>query len=196
MAVYCNHARAEKTDSYKVNMKFPYRRVLILGCGGAGKSTFARAMGERFSLPVVHLDKIWWLPGWVTRSEEEFDALLRAELEKPCWVIDGNYERTAPLRLQSCDAAVFLDIPEEECVRSVFARAEAYRGKSRPDMTEGCEEEVHGDFLDWIKNFNENKRGKMLRLLEESRKPYFVFSSREAAYAWINDFESEERKIS
>ena len=31
----------------------------------------------------VHLDRIWWLPGWVNRSEEEFDALLFEELEKP-----------------------------------------------------------------------------------------------------------------
>lgn len=75
-------------------MRFPYKRVLVVGCGGAGKSTLARVMGERFSLPVVHLDKLWWLSGWVEREREEFDTLLQAELEKPQWVIDGNFART------------------------------------------------------------------------------------------------------
>ena len=92
-------------------MRFPYRKILIVGCGGAGKSTFARAMGERFVLPVVHLDKLWWLPGWVQREREEFDALLQTELDKPQWVIDGNFFRTFERRLQACDAVVFLDLP-------------------------------------------------------------------------------------
>ena len=72
-------------------MQFPYQKVLVLGCGGAGKSTFAVSMGARFSLPVVHLDRLWWLPGWVERSREEFDGMLAAELAKPAWVMDGNY---------------------------------------------------------------------------------------------------------
>ena len=51
-------------------MTFPYRKILILGNGGAGKSTFAADMGRAFSLPVVHLDRLWWLPGWVNRTQE------------------------------------------------------------------------------------------------------------------------------
>ena len=51
------------------------RRVLVLGCPGAGKSTLARSLGEALSLPVVHLDKLWWKSGWVNRTEGEFDAL-------------------------------------------------------------------------------------------------------------------------
>ena len=38
-------------------------RVMIIGCGGAGKSTLARKLGEKTGLPVVHLDQIWWAPG-------------------------------------------------------------------------------------------------------------------------------------
>ena len=37
-------------------------RVMIIGCGGAGKSTLARKRGEKTGLPVVHLDQIWWAP--------------------------------------------------------------------------------------------------------------------------------------
>ena len=75
-------------------MEFNYKRILIIGCGGAGKSTLARQLGKKLNLPVVHLDKIWWLPNWQNRTKEEFDILLKEELTKPCWIIDGNYQRT------------------------------------------------------------------------------------------------------
>ena len=68
------------------------RRVLVLGCPGAGKSTLARSLGEALSLPVVHLDKLWWKSGWINRTEGEFDALLDA-------VLGG--ERLSPLGLEA-----------------------------------------------------------------------------------------------
>ena len=172
-------------------MKFPYKRVLLLGNGGAGKSTLARAMGERFLLPVVHLDKLWWLPGWVGRSREEFDVLLGCELNKPSWVMDGNYERTLLWRLGYAEAAVFLDIPAEECFRSVQARAEEYRGRTRPDMTEGCEERLDGEFETWIRTYEDGTRGRVLRAVRAAEVPLFAFSSRKEAWAWVNSFERQ-----
>lgn len=172
-------------------MKFPYQRVLVLGNGGAGKSTFARAMGERFSLPVVHLDRIWWLPGWVNRSREEFDELLGRELDAPAWVMDGNYERTLSWRLCYAEAAVFLDLPAEECLKSVRARAEEYRGRTRPDMTEGCEERLDEEFETWIGTYAEETRGKVLRAVQASGVPLFVFPSREGAWAWLEGFDRQ-----
>lgn len=169
-------------------MKFPYQKILVLGCGGAGKSMFAREMGERFALPVVHLDKLWWLPNWVKRDRDEFDKLLLQELNKPAWIMDGNFKRTINLRLNRCDVAVFLDIPAEECLQNVYARAEEYRGKSRPDMAEGCEERVDEEFKEWVMHYDANVRGGMLVALSKSRKPYFVFKSRKEAYAWLNEF--------
>lgn len=70
-------------------MEFKYHRILIVGCGGAGKSTLARQLGQKLNLPVVHLDKIWWLPNWQNRSKEEFDILLDNELSESHWIIDG-----------------------------------------------------------------------------------------------------------
>ena len=71
-------------------------RIIIIGCGGAGKSTLARKLGEVLDLPVVHLDKLFWKPGWVETSREEFDALLAMELAKDKWIMDGNFNRTMP----------------------------------------------------------------------------------------------------
>jgi adenylate kinase family enzyme len=59
------------------------KRILIIGCGGAGKSTLARQLGDKLGLPVVHLDKLFWHPGWVESSKEEIDEKIRIEMEKP-----------------------------------------------------------------------------------------------------------------
>ena len=171
-------------------MQFPYRKVLVLGCGGAGKSTLASDMGRRFSLPVIHLDRIWWRSGWVNCSEEEFDALLSCELAKPAWVMDGNYLRTLAVRLQAADAAVLYDLPVEVCLQSVYARAKRYAGRSRPDMPEGCIEQVDGEFEAWIRSFRKETLPQVRRLLGESGKPYFVFSSRAAAARWLEGYEN------
>ena len=111
-------------------MQFPYRKILILGNGGAGKSTFAADMGARFSLPVVHLDRLWWLPGWVNRSTEEFDALLADRLARPAWVMDGNYHRTLQRRLCAADAAAFWISPRRSASKA-HMRARSNTGAER-----------------------------------------------------------------
>ena len=57
-------------------------RVIIIGCGGSGKSTLSRALSEKTNLPVVHLDKLFWREGWINIPREEFNILLREELKK------------------------------------------------------------------------------------------------------------------
>ena len=168
-------------------MGFPYRRVLIAGCGGSGKSTLAREMGERTGLNVVHLDKLWWRPGWTNATREEFDAALERELAKPAWIIDGNYSRTFLRRLEYADFCVFLDIDAETCLRGARARVEAYKGKSRPDMAEGCPERMDAEFEQWIRDFKETQRPRVLEALKQSGVAHAVFTSREAAWSWLDE---------
>jgi len=47
-------------------------RVLVVGCAGAGKSTFARRLAARTRLPLIHLDQLYWKPGWVEAGEAEW----------------------------------------------------------------------------------------------------------------------------
>ncbi len=143
------------------------RRVLVLGSGGAGKSTFARALGERTGLPVVHLDRLWWRPGWVETPTEEFDADLAGVLARDAWVMDGNYGRTLPARLAVADTAVLLDVPRWTCLRRVILRAIRHRGRSRPDMTDGCPERVTWEFVRWIWTYPAQRRPGVLAMLAE-----------------------------
>lgn len=143
-------------------------RIVIIGCGGAGKSTLARQLSEKLNLPVVHLDKLWWKPGWVESTPEEFDGKLAVELEKPQWIMDGNFDRTIPARIAKCDTIIYLDFSRFACLLGVLKRVMTTHGKVRPDMGEGCPERFDLDFLKWVWDFNKNKREKNYRLLNEA----------------------------
>ena len=142
-------------------------RIIIIGCGGAGKSTLARKLGEVLDLPVVHLDKLFWKPGWVETSHEEFDALLAQELAKDHWIMDGNFNRTMPERMKRCDTIIYLDFSRCACLMGVLKRIITTYGTVRPDMGEGCPERIDLEFLKWVWNFNKNKRESYYKMLNE-----------------------------
>lgn len=143
-------------------------RILIIGCGGAGKSTLARQLGEKLNLPVVHLDKLFWHPGWVESSKEEIDEKIMTELVKPQWIMDGNYNRTLPERIKYCDTIIYLDFSRIACAFGVLRRIVTTYGTVRPDMGDGCPERFDLEFLKWVWNFNKEKREKYYHMLNEA----------------------------
>lgn len=129
-------------------------RILIIGCCGAGKTTLARELGARLGLEPVHLDRLWWRPGWRERGREEFDAELAELLRRPEWILDGNFQRTLPERLKFADTVILLEYPRSRCLWNTFKRYFRYRGTSRPDVGEGCPERLNLPFLRYIWNYN------------------------------------------
>ena len=119
-------------------------------------------------LPVVHLDKLFWKPGWVSMTREEFDAVHRDAISKETWIMDGNFDRTIPERLARCDTVIYLDFSRFACLMGIAKRILTTYGKVRPDMGEGCPERFDWEFLKWVWNFNKNKREKNYRLLNEA----------------------------
>lgn len=170
--------------------RFPYHKVLIVGCGGAGKSTLAVEMGKRFGLSIVHLDKLWWLPNWQNRSEQDFDIMLVDELVKNDWIIEGNYFRTFAMRLKYADFCIYLDYDTELCVQSVYERAQKYKGTTRPDMADGCTEHIDDEFKNWITSFKENVRPSMLSELKTGATPYIIFQTRATTANWLDGFKT------
>jgi adenylate kinase family enzyme len=115
------------------------RRVVILGNAGSGKSTLARRLGERLGLPVVHLDVLFWEPGWIKPDNDAFRAKVSAAIAGDAWVSDGNYVgRTFDLRLPRADQVIWLDTPPLTCLRRVIVRSTLAR--PRPDLPHGCAE--------------------------------------------------------
>ena len=143
-------------------------RIIIIGCGGAGKSTLARKLGEKLDLPVVHLDKLFWNPGWEHKTREEFDALLAEELAKDRWILDGNFDRTLTMRMARCDTVIYLDFNRVACLLGVLKRVITTYGRVRPDMGDGCPEKFDLQFLKWVWGFNKDKRESYYKMLNET----------------------------
>lgn len=141
--------------------------MLVIGSGGAGKSTFSRRLGERLGLEVIHLDMAYWLPGWVEPPQDEWARKVDEFCQRESWVMDGNYSGTLEARLAACDTVIFLDLPRTVCVWRVLKRRVMYRRARRPDVAEGCPETVNAEFLLWVWNYPVRSRPKALALLEK-----------------------------
>ena len=86
-------------------------KIAILGTSGSGKSTLAKRLGETYGLPVLHMDTVHFLPGWVERPFEEEETIIRRFLDENAggWVIDGNYTKTCyARRLEEADQVIVL----------------------------------------------------------------------------------------
>lgn len=145
---------------------FRLKRILIIGSGGAGKSTFAKRLGEGLGLPVVHLDALHWKPGWVEPGKPEWTATVDAALAEDAWIMDGNFSGSLERRLAACDAVVFLDLPRRTCLWRILKRVVRYRNTTRPDMAPGCPERFDPKFLLWIWNYPTTTRPKVLSRLD------------------------------
>lgn len=141
------------------------KRVIVIGSGGAGKSTLARALGVQLGLPVVHLDAHFWQAGRVELDNTDWLEWQRNALLEPCWIMDGNYGETMDLRLAAADTVIFLDLPPALCVARVLWRAVRYWGRTRPDMAADCPERLDLNFLRWIWNYPRNNRPAILEKL-------------------------------
>ena len=75
---------------------------------GSGKSTVARKLGDITGLPVIHIDKIHWQPGWVERPEAERYELIATPSRTDQWIFDGNYSSTFELRAAARTPSSFL----------------------------------------------------------------------------------------
>ncbi|HEY5560668.1 MAG TPA: DNA topology modulation protein [Clostridiaceae bacterium] len=142
-------------------------KIAVIGCGGAGKSTFSRSLGKILNIPVYHLDKLNWKPGWVPTPKDEWDELVGNLVSKEEWIIDGNYGRTLDIRLENADMIIFLNLPMYLCIYRIVKRRLMYQGKSRPDMNEGCLEKLDIDFIRWVWGYNKNQKPKILDKLKK-----------------------------
>lgn len=101
---------------------FSMKRVIILGSCGAGKSVFAKKLAGFTSLPLHHLDKLYWKPYWEESDIDDFTKRLLVLINDKEWIIDGNYSRTITLRAARADTIIFLDYPRWLCIVRVLKR--------------------------------------------------------------------------
>ena len=157
-------------------------RIIVIGSPGAGKSTFARKLKEKTGLPLYYLDMIFHRPDRTTVTREEFDQKLQAILQTDSWIIDGNYQRTLPLRFEACTDVFLLDLPLDQCLEGAASRI----GTIRDDMP-WIEQEFDPEFRQYIIDFPKDQLPQIYELVEKYRdsRRIIVFHSREEADRWL-----------
>jgi adenylate kinase family enzyme len=143
------------------------KRVLVIGPGGAGKSTFAQRLGQLLNIEVKHLDSFYWKAGWTEPSKEDWVKTVTELASAASWIMDGNFGGTLELRLKHCDTIIFLDMPRFLCLWRITKRRLRYHNRSRPDMAEGCSEKLDLEFIKWVWNYSRRSRPKVVKLLHE-----------------------------
>ena len=139
------------------------RKVLVIGSGGAGKSTLSVELGQVLGLPVIHLDRLFWLPGWVQTDKQQKRKVLAELVTGREWIMDGNYGGSLDIRIPAADTIIFMDYSLVVCLWRVVMRRVRYKGGSRPDMADGCPERVNLEFMKWVWNFRRDHRPGLLR---------------------------------
>ena len=172
------------------------RRILVIGSSGAGKSTLARRLAEHLDLPLIHLDREYWRPGWLEPPRAEWRRRVAELAARPEWVMDGNFSSTWDIRFPRAEAVVWLDVPRLVCLASVVRRVLRNWGRTRPDLAPDCPERFDWSFMKWIWRYPRDVRPKTQRALEGLRpdQRVLVLRSRAEFPALVADLEPRSER--
>ncbi|HVA69965.1 MAG TPA: hypothetical protein VNF08_01405 [Acidimicrobiales bacterium] len=143
------------------------KRVAVVGCGGAGKSTFARHLRDVTGLPLYHLDQLHWRPGWVAPPEDEWRRVQQELAAQEEWIIDGNYGKEFEIRFARADTVIILAPLRRVCIRRVLWRMA--RNWHRDVQAKGCREHLDLEFLRWIWRFPYDARPRLDEALARNK---------------------------
>lgn len=165
---------------------FNYRKIIVIGCPGAGKSTFSRKLHEVTNIELFHLDAIYWNKDCTHIDRPKLIRKQKEIFKKDSYIIDGNFKSTLELRIKEADAVFFFDLPTEICINGVKNR----KG-NRPEMP--CQLPDSEELIDFIKNFNTDVKPIIVELLKKYKSNVITFHSHKEADNYIDMIHDEEQ---
>lgn len=109
-----------------------YRKILIVGDSGRGKSTLAKKLQEKIGVKHFELDDIYWEKKYtVPRDKEEQNKMVLDILNSnDMWIIDSANRRMSSLCFDSADIIIYLRYKNLlEQIINVWKRASTRRDK-------------------------------------------------------------------
>lgn len=163
---------------------FNYKKIAVIGCSGAGKSTFSHKLADITKLPLCYLDMLYWNKDCTHISKEEFIEKQNKILCNDSWIMDGNYRGTLEYRIKDADLIFFFDLPTEVCINGVLTR-----GK-REDMP--CDLPADDELIKYIRNYDVNCKPIVYKLFEKyADKKIVTFYSHTDADDYIANLSKE-----
>lgn len=168
-----------------LNMK----RILVIGCPGAGKTYFAKKLKEITGLPVIHMDNLYWNKDKTSISTEELENKLLPYLKEESWIIDGNYHNTLKLRLEYATDVFFMKMSREECIEGILERIDQVRDdipwvETKKDAVE---------LINWTIDYEERTKAQEEDLLKEfPNVKVHILNSREEANQYLEELKKRD----
>jgi len=143
------------------------KRAAIIGCPGAGKTTFSRKLSIITGLPLIHLDRMYYNHAYPYQTDKDsWRSRVLSEAKKELWIIDGNYASTFDIRLPQSDTIIFLDYPTYLSIWRAIKRRVQFHKKVREDMPATWKERLGWNFFVFILKFNYSIAPRMRQSLK------------------------------
>ncbi|MBQ2865811.1 MAG: adenylate kinase [Clostridia bacterium] len=167
------------------------KKIIVIGCPGSGKTTFAEKLNKLTGIPLYYLDAIWHKPDKTHIDRESFDRRISEIFDTHQWIIDGNYNRTIELRLNKCDTVFLFDLPTEVCIQGATERL----GKGRYDLP-WIDTELSPSLRRSIEDFPRSSLPKIYELLEKYKhnREIIVFRSRQDADGYLQSITDKKTR--
>lgn len=159
---------------------FIYKKIIVIGCSGAGKSTFSKKLTKIIDTPLYNLDTFYWKADATHISRGELIEKQKDVFKTENWIIDGNFRNTLEMRVEQAELIFFFDIPKETCIDGVKNR------NNRDEIP--CVLPVNDELIDFINNFDRDVKPMILNLLEKYQdKKVITFHSRSEADEYLEN---------
>lgn len=141
-------------------MNGEFKRIMIFGRPGSGKSTFAHQLSLRTGTPLYHLDKFFFVSNWAERDTEEFMQMQMEIINSKTWIIDGNSLGSLELRWQAADLVLYFNFNKFICLYRLIKRL-LIKSKHIDDRADNCPEKLRFKLIKYMWHFENRVQDKI-----------------------------------
>ena len=153
-----------------------FKKILIFGVSGAGKTTFARRISKDLDFYPVFMDQHLWLEYWKRKSDKEFIKSIDAELECEKWVLEGALPRFVIKYAHESNIVIWIKVSKYKAIFRVISRMIKNRNRSRVELPDGCVEKLNFKFLSWIWHYSQKEK-LIIDHLKKNNIKYIITSN-------------------